>query len=73
MRDLSAVGRVGVLTVATRGAQGAGEVLISLRGGSESLLAWSDEPLPKGAHVMVVDVIASRTVRVIRAEDSGVI
>ncbi|MDT7674386.1 MAG: hypothetical protein QOD82_2288, partial [Pseudonocardiales bacterium] len=35
MRDLSAVGAVGVLTVATRGGQGAGEVLISLRGGSE--------------------------------------
>jgi len=71
MRDLSAVGRDGVLTVATRGAQGVGEVLISLRGSSESLLAWSDEPLPKGTHVVVVDVVASRTVRVIRAEDSG--
>ncbi|HEY2101299.1 MAG: hypothetical protein QOI50_611 [Pseudonocardiales bacterium] len=71
MRDLSAVGTVGVLTVATRGGQGAGEVLISLRGGSESLLAWSDEPLPKGTDVLVVDVIASRTVRVVRAEAGG--
>jgi len=71
MRDLSAVGTVGVLTVATRGGQGAGEVLISLRGGSESLLAWSDEPLPKGTEVLVVDVIASRTVRVVRAEAGG--
>jgi hypothetical protein len=60
-----------VLTVATRGGQGAGEVLISLRGGSESLLAWSDEPLPKGTDVLVVDVIASRTVRVVRAEAGG--
>ncbi|HEV7791636.1 MAG TPA: hypothetical protein VGP05_21700 [Pseudonocardia sp.] len=71
MRDLSAVGAVGVLTVATRGDQGAGEVLISLRGGSESLLAWSDEPLPKGTDVLVVDVIASRTVRVVRAAAGG--
>ncbi|MDT7563243.1 MAG: hypothetical protein QOK26_71 [Pseudonocardiales bacterium] len=71
MRDLSAVGTVGVLTVATRGGQGAGEVLISLRGGSESLLAWSDEPLPKGTDVLVVDVLASRTVRVVRAEAGG--
>jgi hypothetical protein len=71
MRDLSAVGTVGVLTVATRGGQGAGEVLVSLRGGSESLLAWSDEPLPKGTDVLVVDVIASRTVRVVRAEAGG--
>jgi hypothetical protein len=71
MRDLSSVGSVGVLTVATRGGQGAGEVLISLRGGSESLLAWSDEPLPKGTDVLVVDVIASRTVRVVRADAAG--
>jgi len=72
MRDLSAVGSLGVLTVATRGSQGAGEVLVSLRGGSESLLAWSDEPLPKGTHVMVIDAIATRTVRVVRAEDGPV-
>jgi hypothetical protein len=71
MRDLSAVGTVGVLTIATRGGQGAGEVLLSLRGGSESLLAWSDEPLPKGTDVLVVDVIASRTVRVVRADAGG--
>jgi hypothetical protein len=69
MRDLTAVGRVGVLVVATRGTDGAGEVLLSLRGASESLLAWSDEPLAKGTHVMVIAVIASRTVRVVRAED----
>jgi hypothetical protein len=71
MPDLSAVGRVGVLTVATRGAHGAGEVLLSMRGGSDSLLAWSEEPLPRGTHVVVIGVIASRTVRVIRSEDVG--
>jgi hypothetical protein len=68
MRDLSAVGATGVLTIATRGADGAGEVMLSLRGGTESLLAWSDEPLPRGTTVLVIDVIGSRTVRVVRCE-----
>ncbi len=71
MRDLSAVGCLGVLTVATRGVQGAGEVLVSVRGGSESYLAWSDDPLPKGTQVIVVDVIASRTVHVVRSDSAG--
>ena len=68
MRDLSAVGYTGVLTIATRGSAGAGEILLSIRGGTESLLAWSDEPLPRGTTVLVIDVISSRTVRVVRCE-----
>jgi hypothetical protein len=53
--DDTPVGRVGVLLVGTRGDRGPGEVLIKIRGGSESFLAFSDEPLPKGATVLVVD------------------
>jgi hypothetical protein len=68
MRDFSAVGCIGALTIATRGSAGAGEVLLSIRGGTESLLAWSDQPLPKGTTVLVIDVISSRTVRVVRCE-----
>jgi hypothetical protein len=71
MRDLSMVGCTGVLTIGTRGAGGAGEAIISYRGGTESLLAWSDDPMPKGTPVLVVDVIASRTVRVIRCDGIG--
>ena len=60
--DASAVGCVGRLLVATRGDRGAGEVLVTVRGAKEALLAWSDEPLPKGSKVLVVEVRGSRTV-----------
>ena len=63
-RDVSAVGRVGVLTAPTRGDTGPGEVLIKIRGGSETYLAWSDEPLPKGANVLVVESRGARAVDV---------
>jgi hypothetical protein len=64
-RDESAVGRVGVLTVGTRGGDGAGEVLIGIRGGSEAYLAWSDVPLAKGTTVLVVKARGTRTVDVV--------
>ena len=64
-RDESSIGLVGVLTVATRGEAGPGEVLLKIRGGSETFLAWSDLPLPKGATVLVTDYRGSRTVDVI--------
>jgi hypothetical protein len=68
-RDESSIGRVGVLSVGTRGAGGPGEVLIRIRGGSEAFLAWSDTPLPKGATVLVVESRGARTVDVIEWED----
>lgn len=64
--DAVAVGRTGVLTVGTRGPKGPGEVLIKIRGGSESFLAWSEEPLPKGTAVLVVETRGARTVGVVR-------
>jgi hypothetical protein len=71
VRDLSAIGCQGVLSVATRGSAGTGEVVISVRGGSEAFLAWSDEPLPKGAQVVVVDVRGPRTLQVTPAQELG--
>ena len=68
-RDESSIGCVGVLTVATRGADGPGEVLIKIRGGSEAFLAWSDTPLPRGATVLVIESRGARTVDVIEWED----
>jgi hypothetical protein len=68
-RDESSIGCVGVLSVATRGADGPGEVLIRIRGGSEAFLAWSDTPLPKGATVLVIESRGARTVDVIEWED----
>jgi hypothetical protein len=67
-RDLSAVGALGVLTVATRGKDGPGEVQVSLRGATEVLIAWSDEPMEKGARVLVVDVRGTRTVDVVPSD-----
>ena len=68
-KDEACIGRVGVLTVATRGDQGPGEVLIKIRGGSETFLAWSEKPLPRGATVLVIESRGARTVDVIEWDD----
>ena len=64
-RDQPSIGLVGVLTVGTRGAAGPGEVLVSVRGGSETFIAWSDHPLPKGTTVLVTDSRGERALDVI--------
>lgn len=64
MGDVSVIGCVGSLIVATRGSEGLGEVLLSVRGTKEAYLAWSEQPLPKGTEVLVVDVRGARTVLV---------
>jgi hypothetical protein len=69
-RDEACVGSVGVLTVATRGGAGPGEVRIKIRGGSESFLAWSEQPLPRGATVLVIESRGARAVDVIEWEDA---
>jgi hypothetical protein len=68
-RDESAIGTVGVLIVGTRGPAGPGEVRIKIRGGSERFLAWSENPLPKGATVLVIDWRGPRTVDVMEWDD----
>jgi hypothetical protein len=65
VRDESCIGRLGVLTIGTRGAAGPGEVLVRIRGGSETFLAWSDGPLPKDTTVLVTESRGTRTVDVI--------
>jgi membrane protein implicated in regulation of membrane protease activity len=62
--DMSVIGCVGSLVVATRGDAGAGEVLLNVRGSKEAYLAWSDHPLPKGTEVLVIDTRGARTVMV---------
>jgi membrane protein implicated in regulation of membrane protease activity len=69
MRDESAVGCVGVVVIATRGAGGPGEVLVRIRGGSETYLAWSETPLPRGTTVLVIESRGARTVDVAPWED----
>jgi len=63
-RDEALIGCIGVLTVATRGSGGPGEVHVPIRGGSESFIAWSPEPLPKGTKVLVIESRGHRTVDV---------
>lgn len=64
MGDTSVIGCLGPLIVATRGAEGPGEVLLNVRGSREAYLAWSEEPLPKGTEVLVIDTRGPLTVDV---------
>lgn len=61
---VSVIGCIGVITVATRGLAGPGEVLVKIRGGSEEYIAWSPEPLPKGTTVLVIEERGHRAVDV---------
>jgi len=63
------VGAVGVLSVATRGADGPGEVVLRVRGGTETYLARSDEPLARDTRVLVVESHGGRTVSVVAFPD----
>lgn len=69
MPGTSAVGHEGVLTIGTRGAAGPGEVLLKIRGGTETFLAWSEEPLPTGTKVLVFNSRGGRTVDVMEWSD----
>ena len=62
--DESLIGSIGVIIIATRGAHGPGEVLLKIRGGTEAYLAWSPEPIPRGATVLVINNRGSRSVDV---------
>jgi hypothetical protein len=62
--DEALIGCIGKLVVATRGAAGPGEVVVSVRGGREALIAWSAEPLPKGSTVLVIESRGHRAVDV---------
>ena len=68
-RDDACIGSVGVLSVETRGSGGPGEVHIKIRGGSETFIAWSEKPLPRGATVLVIEWRGARAVDVIEWED----
>jgi len=68
-RDDSCIGAVGVLTVATRGTDGPGEVWVKVRGGSEHFIAWSETPLPRGTTVLILDSRGTRTVDVTKWDD----
>jgi hypothetical protein len=62
--DVALIGSIGVLTVATRGPAGPGEVLVKVRGGRECFIAWSSEPIARGSTVLVVESRGGRAVDV---------
>jgi len=63
--DREIIGLVGMLTVATRGADGLGEVQVRTRGGTEQFLARSEVPLPRGTTVQIVGELGARVVAVV--------
>jgi hypothetical protein len=62
--DQSCVGAIGTVSVATRGAEGPGEVLLKLAGGTEAYIAWSERPLARGEGIIVYNSRGGRTVDV---------
>jgi hypothetical protein len=44
--------------------------VVQVRGGTEAFLAWSEQPLPKGTRVLVVDSRGQRAVDVIAFPDA---
>ncbi|MEU2339080.1 hypothetical protein ABZ770_07830 [Streptomyces sp. NPDC006654] len=68
-QDEAVIGCMGKVLIGTRGTGGPGEVLVRVRGGSETFLAWSEEPLPVGATVLVIESRGCREVGVIEWVD----
>ncbi|QYN21468.1 hypothetical protein [Amycolatopsis sp. DSM 110486] len=62
-------GQTGVLLIGTRGPAGPGEVLLRIRGGTETYRAYSEVPLAKGTTVLVVESLPHRAVEVIAWTD----
>lgn len=57
----SPVGAIGRVTVPIP-ADGPGEVLVSVRGGSEAYAAWAGRPIGRNLRVIVVESISARSV-----------
>lgn len=55
------VGRTAHVVVAIPGGERPGEVMVRVRGGSESYIAYSDQSVDVGAQVVVVDDRGGRT------------
>ncbi|MGX9885700.1 hypothetical protein OH768_05675 [Streptomyces sp. NBC_01622] len=68
-QDEPVIGCTGQVIIGTRGSAGPGEILVRVRGGSETFLAWSDDPLPTGATVLVIESRGGREVHVIEWVD----
>jgi hypothetical protein len=56
----------GTITIATRGDDGPGEVELAVDGGSGTFIAYSDDRLPRGTSVVVIEIRPNRKVDVAR-------
>lgn len=65
MHEEPALGAVGILTIGTRGADGPGEALLRVGGGTEAYIAWSERTLPRGTQVLAVTKRGPRAVDVV--------
>ena len=61
----SVVGKAAHVTVAIPGGAHPGEVLLRVRGGSESYIAYADEPVDEGVQVVVVADRGARSLVVV--------
>lgn len=64
MRGKALVGKVGVVTTAVRGGDRAGEIRVVAGGIPHHYLAYAAEPIPVGAHALVINYRGARQVDV---------
>ena len=64
------VGARGTVTVAIRGAEGPGEIVLRADGGTEAYVAYSDAPIPRGAVVLIYEHRGGRMVDVMESTGS---
>jgi membrane protein implicated in regulation of membrane protease activity len=62
--DEAVIGHRGTVIVRIRGENAPGEITVSVRGGSETFIAYADDPYDVGAEVLVVSSRGSRSVDV---------
>jgi hypothetical protein len=55
------LGKIGRVIVSIP-ANGPGEVLLPVRGGTEAFAAWSDQPVPRHSRIVVVECMSARSV-----------
>ena len=58
----SVVGRTGEVIVGTTDPERPGEIVVSVRGGSETFIAYCKEPLARHSTVLVIEELGSRRV-----------
>jgi membrane protein implicated in regulation of membrane protease activity len=64
VRGQALVGKIGVVVTAVRGGERAGEIRVVAQGTRHHYLAYAAEPIPVGAHVLVIGYRGARQVDV---------